>query len=745
MASAVAMSDLTVTIDSSTSIILHWNDYMTDERGYVLEKKVDSGEFYQYIGLSANATYCYDFVEAGKTYTYRIRVNDYYNNSYMYTNELTFRTDELTKPNSLKITPVSYNQIDLEWTYPNQKSYNTIIERRAENDTKWYQLATVGIGQNTFSDKTISSGVRYYYKVSAYSTNAVRTTAYPDDTIGSSSYSLLYKPTDLCGFALSTYQIQLNWVDNSVETAFIVERKSSDEGIFKEIAVVPQNKTVYIDTLALPSSNAIYTYRVKAVSGSTSSEYSNIISVTSTYLRAPEKLSAVCLDEKSIKITWNDLTDTETGFEIWRKTGFDSEYTLYETMGRNANSFTDLSVSPGDTYSYKVRAKINDHTVYSSFTNETTIWASKISSPQNLNYNVLSQTQVQLSWEDTSTVETGFKVERKLGAAGQWYEIANLEPNTTTYIDKWINNSDIYFYRVKTFDVSNAINYSNEIVVWLKTPETPTNLQAKALSSSEIELTWEDNSSTESEFVIEAMQDYFYYEIGRVNADTTAFTYKNISPNTKLVFRVKAVRDSNKSSYSNEATATTKRNVTYSDLSNVKWAVTAINNLASRNVFDWAANSKFYPQQNITRGEFCAIIIRSLELSKIPAGRFDDVTSTHKYYKEIMSASKQGIIFSDANNKIYPNRLITREQAGVMLSLALKVKGTPLPEENTSILKQFADYRSISNSSAKNIAAVCGAGILSGRSIEGRTYLLPASYLTRAEAAVLAYKAINFK
>jgi hypothetical protein len=208
---------------------------------------------------------------------------------------------------------------------------------------------------------------------------------------------------------------------------------------------------------------------------------------------------------------------------------------------------------------------------------------------------------------------------------------------------------------------------------------------------------------------------------------------------------VRAVSGSNQSDISNEAVATTKKNITYSDINSAPWAVAAINNLGSRNVFDAKQNSKFYPNQNITRGEYCAIVIRSLDLSKVAVGRFADVTSKHKYYKEIMAASKLGIISPDKNNKIYPNNAITREQAGIMLTLALKIKGTPLPAVEGSTLKQFADYRLISAASADKIAPVCGAGILSGRIIKGKTYLQLRGYVTRAEAAVIAYKAINFK
>lgn len=743
-ARAATTSNLTVTIYDTNTVSLNWSDNLNGEKYYVVEKKVDSGTFQMYSSLPTNSKSAFDSaLSTGHTYTYRVWVRNADDNYYLYTPEVSFRTDEIAKPNSLTVTPVSYNQIDIKWGYADNKAYNTIIERKTESATEWTKLASIGIGQNTYCDKSISSGTKYYYRVRACSSSNenVITPAYPEE--GKTTYSYLNKPTEFTGLALSGYRIKLSWKDNSSETAFIIERKSPKSGEFKEIAVVPENDNSYIDTDRDLEADVTYQYRIRAVSGTTKSEYSDIISVTNTYLKAPGNLSSSCTDGKSIQLAWDDLTDNETGFEIWRKIGSNGAWELYETMGRNATTFTDEDISLQDTYTYKVRAKVNDNYVYSDFTNETTVWSTTIAAPADLKYEVIDKTQIKLTWKDTTMTEAGYRVERKLGLSGDWYTIAYLQPDTVSYVDKWINNTDLYFYRIKVYDKSNSVNYSNEIMVSLKTPEAPTNLKAEPISSSEIKLTWEDNSFNESGFIIEAMQFYSFREIGRVSANTTTFIHQNLVPDNTVTYRVSAISGLNQSSPSNETVATTRENVTYSDVSNVKWAVTAINNLASRGVFDAKANSKFYPSQNITMGEYCSIIIRSLDLGMVSAGRYADVTSKHKYYNELMAAAKLGIISPDKNNKLYPDKIITRQQAGLMLLLAMKAKGTPLPDEDGGLLKQYADYRSISATIADQIADVCGAGLLSGRVINGKNYLQLNSNVTRAEAAVIVYKAIN--
>ena len=747
---ATEMSDLTAVIESRNKITLKWSDSMVDEKSYIVDRKIDSNAYSVFARLAADTTSFTDSaLSIGHTYTYRIRIIDSSGTTpYVYTEELSVNTGDVVAPDSLKITSSLPNQIDLKWSYPDKKSYNTIIERRYSDDSQWYEIANVGSEQGTYSDTSVDSDTNYYYRVRGCYSSKIMTAPYPNNNIGIFGSSLLEKPTSLTGLALSDHRIQLTWEDNAAATSFIIERKSPDDGTFKVIAVVAKNVNTYIDeddSLSPVNSNTLYSYRVKAVTGSSKSEYSDTISITSTYLTTPTGLAASCIDGQNIKITWKDTTTKETGFEIWRKVGTSGSWELYTTMGRNAISFVDTSISAQNSYSYKIRAKINDNVVYSDYSNEVTIWASANIAPSNLSYKIIGQNEVELSWEDTSTAETAFKVERKVGYFGEWMQIASLEANITKYKDKNINKTNEYYYRVVALDTLKSANYSNTVVVSLVTPTAPTNLQAVVISSNEVRLSWQDNSNSENEFVIEAMQYNTFVEVGRVGADTTTFVYNNINPNTTITFRVKAVNGSNQSTTSNQAIVTTKKGVTFSDLDSVKWAVPAISNLASKDVFTAKANSKFYPNENITIGEYCSIIIRSLELDIVSAGKFTDVTVKHKYYKEIMAAAKLGIISADDDNMIYPDKAVTREQAAVMISIATKIKDKPLPAEDKSLLKQFVDYKSISEAaSADKIAAVCGAGILSGKIINGKTYLQLSGYVTRAEAAVLAYKALNY-
>jgi len=94
--------------------------------------------------------------------------------------------------------------------------------------------------------------------------------------------------------------------------------------------------------------------------------------------------------------------------------------------------------------------------------------------------------------------------------------------------------------------------------------ETPTNLIATASLSTQIDLTWVDNSSTETAFLIERSPNGVndWVQIAVTAADVTAYSDTTCDPDTTYYYRVRAYRsgDDQYSYFSNEAHATTLKN-----------------------------------------------------------------------------------------------------------------------------------------------------------------------------------------
>ena len=85
--------------------------------------------------------------------------------------------------------------------------------------------------------------------------------------------------------------------------------------------------------------------------------------------------------------------------------------------------------------------------------------------PTELNATVFSIAQIDLTWKDNSTNETGYKIERKTDS-GVFTEIGSTGTDVTTFSDKTISVNTNYTYRVYSFNqVGKSIQYSNEVSV----------------------------------------------------------------------------------------------------------------------------------------------------------------------------------------------------------------------------------------------------------------------------------------
>ena len=85
--------------------------------------------------------------------------------------------------------------------------------------------------------------------------------------------------------------------------------------------------------------------------------------------------------------------------------------------------------------------------------------------PSNLIGTVSSTTQINLSWTDHSTNESGFKIERKTGS-GNYSIIGTTVTDVSIFNDTGLNPSTTYTYRVYSNNaVGNSLTYSNELTL----------------------------------------------------------------------------------------------------------------------------------------------------------------------------------------------------------------------------------------------------------------------------------------
>ncbi len=109
--------------------------------------------------------------------------------------------------------------------------------------------------------------------------------------------------------------------------------------------------------------------------------------------------------------------------------------------------------------------------------------------------------------------------------------------------------------------ITDTLNHRVRILKRVVPVPPPTNLKAAAVSSSRIDLAWQDNSADETGFRVqrrrEASMDWV--EIAIAPANATRFSDEGLLPTTLYHYRLQAFNDITASVFSNEARATTSK------------------------------------------------------------------------------------------------------------------------------------------------------------------------------------------
>lgn len=185
--------------------------------------------------------------------------------------------------------------------------------------------------------------------------------------------------------------------------------------------------------------------------------------------------------------------------------------------------------------------------------------------PTTLAATATSASQINLSWKDNATNETGYKIERKTGAGGTWAQVGTAGANATSFSSTGLSASTQYFFRVRANNGTGDSGYSNEANATTQAPPpalppAPTNLSATATSSTQISLSWTDNANNETGYKVEGKTGATgaWSQIATPGANVTSWNGSGLTPATQYYFRVRAYNGAGDSGYSNEANATTQ-------------------------------------------------------------------------------------------------------------------------------------------------------------------------------------------
>ena len=144
------------------------------------------------------------------------------------------------------------------------------------------------------------------------------------------------------------------------------------------------------------------------------------------------------------------------------------------------------------------------------------------------------------------------------------------------------------------------------------------------------------------------------------------------------------------------------------------------------------------PNDNITRAQMAAIIVRAFNAEDTSPKLFDDVEADAWYADYVSKAVKMGALMGDDSNKFNPNENITFQETYTVLSRVfgfepyMSVRG-PVSDCSPSVLEEFSDKDMITDWAVDYAKYIVGNGGWMGINAQ----LKPTEAITRGEFALL--------
>ncbi|OJJ21614.1 hypothetical protein BKI52_13965 [marine bacterium AO1-C] len=560
-------------------------------------------------------------------------------------------------PTAFTQRTVGKNEVTLDWIDNNTTEVGYTIYRFTVPQgpatlppiSSFTRVVTTQPNTTSYTDNGLQSNTTYLYRIIAEAQNSGENSA-PSDTARITTLpNSPTAPSSLNALTLSQSEIQLEWRDNSInESGFEVYRRKVNDpaSTFALITTLSSNSEFYIDQ-GLESKTA-YAYILLAT-GTEGNSLPTDTATATTLSNAPASPSDLLVETISgteLQLDWVDNSGNELGFVIYRSVEQFGTYSVIDTVPTNMTVYQDTALTVGTTYYYYVEAFNGDGASIDRSNIASGIPQNVPLIPSNIQITSLSPTSVEITWTvdnppSTERTANGFKVEvaSLLGTQGigqsqrrSWppetftngrkvarttndgfsnlifTEIGSVDAATTKFTATGLIANQKYLFRLRSFNDNGNSPYTPDqtIVTNVDTsvpvPNSPTNLKVTSVSQSELDLTWQDNSSDELVFKIErklnSQSDADWLEIAQVIGGTTSFSSTDLLADSTYEYRVRASNQGGDSPYSNISSAKVECNlvvlVTNNSGTNTicsgKAALLVVNTNVSDATYQWKLN-----------------------------------------------------------------------------------------------------------------------------------------------------------
>lgn len=260
----------------------------------------------------------------------------------------------------------------------------------------------------------------------------------------------------------SPMEIALSWTDNSTNEAGFRIYRSLNDTDFQEIATTTNDVVSFTDSNLSPATTYFYGIASFNTNGESAPAVVSAATPSSSgpQLNPPSGLAAAA-SNALVQLTWNTATNA-TSYNVKRAPAAQGPFVILTNVTQT--NYTDRQVQNGTTYFYVVSSVQSTNqsadSAPVSAAPQADASAEPPTAPDQLTATAASRSRINLAWQDRSTNETGFEVERSTDGT-TFVQIATVNAGVVTYADRNLSAGRVYYYRVRAVNAAGPSSYSN--------------------------------------------------------------------------------------------------------------------------------------------------------------------------------------------------------------------------------------------------------------------------------------------
>lgn len=239
----------------------------------------------------------------------------------------------------------NFQNVVLEWEGLNGELVNSyVVERRLSGETSWSSFYNS-------TDYTVLSAADALPSYALYQLKTIG----KDNTETTSAQIAISISSIIEASPVSAKKIDINWTGVENALSYNVKRATESEGTYQLVASNVSGTTFQDVDL---DSGTTYYYKVWPVNTGGESGYSSPEAIATTFTLETPNVSVsnilVGSGDNQVKLKWNFIDDVQ--FEVKRSDAQSGPFILVGTTGFEENSYSDATVTNGNTYYYMVSA-----------------------------------------------------------------------------------------------------------------------------------------------------------------------------------------------------------------------------------------------------------------------------------------------------------------------------------------------------------------------------------------------------